>query len=163
MEAPTSQTLFSISGAGALSASLLSEACELDLEFRSSLQLEVVRDLAEDLKSRLDKLARPGAGDDGPANLPVEAALRCADLANLAACNLPELSEAAAPRAAASVHLAAGAAQALGFLAENGAPGPGGTHPDNVRRDARGARWRTDLAVRQVDEFVRGASQNSGL
>ena len=162
MEAPASRTLFSVSGAGALSAGLLSEACGLDLESRSSLQLEVVRDLAEDLKSRLDTLARTGAGDGEPAGLLVEAALRCADLANLAACNLPELSEANVPRAAASVHLAAGAAQALGFLAENETTVPDETHPDNVQRDARGARWRTDLAARQVDEFVRGASRNPG-
>ena len=162
MERPASQTLFSVSGAGALSASLLSEACELDLESRSSLQLEVVRDLAEDLKIQLGTLAHTNTGDHETANLLVEAALRCADLANLAACNLPELSEATASRAAASVHLAAGAAQALGFLAENEATRLDETRPDNVQRDARGARWRTDLATRQVEEFVRGALQYPG-
>ncbi|MGF1473482.1 MAG: hypothetical protein ACFB50_17305 [Rubrobacteraceae bacterium] len=146
--------------AGALAAGLLSDACRLDLEPRDSLQLEVVRDLAEDLKDQFETLAaRTATEEDEPAGLLVESALRCADLANLAACNLPELSEAAAPRAAASVHLAAGAVQALCLLADGAAEALDATLSDNARRDAQGARWRADLALHQVNEFARNPSR----
>jgi hypothetical protein len=147
-------------GVGASAAVLLSDACRLDLESRDSLQLEVVRDLAEDLKDHFDSLAQTGTKDAGTADLLAEAALRCADLANLAACNLPELSETAAPQAAAAIHLSTGAARALSLLAESEAKDLENTHSDNVLRDARGARWRTDLATRQVDEFMRDSSRS---
>jgi hypothetical protein len=88
--------------AGALGAGLLVDACGPHAE--NSLRLGVVRDLALDLRRRLEDLA----GEDFAADSLVEAALACADLATLAACNLPALPDGDRPLAAAAVHLAAG-------------------------------------------------------
>src|ERR687898_1036357 len=93
-----------LADAGALASDLLVEACGTDLE--NALQLEVVRDLALDLGRRLEVLAR----EDAAGSL-IEAALACADLAILAACNLSVLPD--KPPATAAVHLAAGATLAL--------------------------------------------------
>lgn len=157
MEDPADSTPLFLATSAAVAASLLSDACRLDLKAQDSLQLEVVRELTEDLKDYFDTVSQTSAEDGGITDLLAEAAIRCADLANLAACNISELSEKVAPRAAASVHLSTGAARALSLLAESGAGELGGAHSDNVLRDARGARWRTDLAAHQVDEFVRDA------
>ena len=73
--------------AGALAAGLLVDACGPHAE--DSLRLEVVRDLALDLGRRLEVLA----GEDFAGDSLVEAALACADLATLAACNLPALPD----------------------------------------------------------------------
>ena len=139
--------------AGALAAGLLVESCRTTSD--GSLSLEVVRDLALDLERRLAALSLPG--EDHPPDSLVEAALACADLATLAACNLSVLSEDGdEPLAAAAVHLAAGAARALAVLVEARAGSLDGTHAENALRDARGALWRADLAVRQIQE-LRGA------
>ena len=89
--------------AGALAAGLLVDAC--GPHTANSLRLEVVKDLALDLGRRLEVLA----GEDFAADSLVESTLACADLATLAACNLPALPDGDRPLAAAAVHLAAGA------------------------------------------------------
>ena len=153
------KTYLSLSASGRGAADLLAHACRLDLETHDTPQLAVIKHLAEDLASQLDALAHADTGDVETADLLAEAALRCADLANLAACNLSELSGGAAPKAVAAVHLAAGATRALSLLAESEAGGSKTPNPDYVRRDARGARWRADIAFRQVEEFVGSGSQ----
>ena len=137
--------------AGALAADLLVEGCRMTSD--GSPNLEVVRGLALDLERRLDALSRPG-GDQSPDSL-VEAALACADLATLAACNLSELSEDAEPLAAAAVHLSAGATRALAVLVEAETGILDETHAENTLRDARSALWRASLAVRQIEELRR--------
>ena len=130
--------------AGVLAASLLVDACQTDSE--TSLRLEVVSSLALDLGRRLETLAR----DDSAGSL-VEAALACADLATLAACNLQALSDDNGLLAAASAQLAAGTTRALIPLVELEAGALDETGAENTLRDARSARWRADLAVRQVE------------
>ncbi len=140
--------------AGALAAGLLVESCRTNST--DSPGLGVVRDLALDLERKLDALSHPDEAPQPPDSL-VEAALACADLATLAACNLPGLPEDGEPLAAAAVHLAAGAARALVVLVEARARTlPDETHAENALRDARGALWRADLAVRQTEERRRG-------
>lgn len=114
------------------------------------LRLEVVRGLARDLKGELEILAAT-ADEETSA---VEGALRAADVANLAACTVPELLEARVPQAAAATHLAAGTTRALSALVEANANNAHGEHAHNVLRDARSATWRAQLAARQVDEFL---------
>jgi len=126
--------------AGALAADLLAEACRSHSE--TSLRLEVVGDLARDLGRRLEVLA-----DEGPL---VEAALACADLATLAACNIPIIPDGDRPRAVAALHLAAGATRALIPLVESEAAALDETSSGNTLRDAQSAGWRADLAVRQL-------------
>ncbi|MDP9409197.1 MAG: hypothetical protein M3P70_01640 [Actinomycetota bacterium] len=133
--------------AGALAAGLLVESCRTGSV--DSLTLGVVSDLALDLERGLDALASPAGEDDDL----VEAALACADLATLAACNLSGLPEDGEPLAAAAVHLAAGAARALVVLVEARAWTLDEDHAENTLRDVRGALWRADLAVRQVTEI----------
>jgi hypothetical protein len=130
--------------AGALAAGLLVDACQPHSE--DSLRLEVVRDLAQDLGSRLEVLA----GEDFAADSLVEAALACADLATLAACNLPAIPDRERSIATAAVHLAAGAARALIPLVESEAGTLKEPYAENTLRDARSAGWRADLAVRQI-------------
>jgi hypothetical protein len=129
--------------AGALAAGLLVDACGPHAE--NSLRLEVVKGLALDLGRRLEVLA----GEDFAADSLVEAALACADLAILAACNLPALPDDDRPLAAAAVHLAAGATRALIPLVESKAGTLDGPYAENSLRDMRSAGWRADLAVRQ--------------
>jgi hypothetical protein len=130
--------------AGALAAGLLADACGPHAE--NSLRLEVVRDLAHDLGRRLEVLA----GEDFAADSLVEAALACADLATLAACNVPALPDGDRPLAAAATHLAAGAARAIITLVESEARSLNEVYAENTLRDARSARWRADLAVGQI-------------
>jgi len=137
--------------AGALAAGLLVESCLT--ASNGSPSLEVVRDLALDLERKLDALSRPE--DQQPDSL-VEAALACADLATLAACNLPGLSEDGEPLAAATVHLSAGAARALAVLVEAETGILDETHAENTLRDARSALWRAGLAVRQIEDLQKG-------
>ncbi len=134
--------------AGALAAGLLVESCLTASD--GSPSLEVVRDLALDLERRLDALSRPE--DQQPDSL-VEAALTCADLATLAACNLPELPEDGKPVAAAAVHLSAGATRALAVLVAARAGILEESHAENMLRDARSALWRAGLAVRQIEDL----------
>jgi hypothetical protein len=133
--------------AGARAARLLEEACRS--EGANSPQLEVVRDLALDLGRQLGALADLARENDAPDVL-TEAALHCADLANLAACNAPELPPAAAPRAATAARLAAGAVRDLRTLVE--AEDPDEEHPANLLRDLRSAAWRAEFATLLVDE-----------
>jgi hypothetical protein len=130
--------------AGALAAGLLVDACGPQAE--NSLRLEVVKDLALDLGRRLEVLA----GEDFAADSLVEAALACADLAILAACNLSALPDGDRPLAAAAAHLAAGATRALIPLVESEAGILDEAYAENMLRDARSAGWRADLAVRQL-------------
>ncbi len=131
--------------AGALAASLLVDACQTDPE--NSLRLEVVSSLALDLGRRLETLAGRGSAADSL----IEAALACADLATLAACNLQALSDNDRPLATAAVHLAAGTTRALIPLIESDIAATDETGAENTLRDARSARWRADLAIRQVE------------
>jgi hypothetical protein len=131
--------------AGALAAGLLVDACQPHPE--NTLRLEVVRDLALDLGHRLEALA----GEDFAADALVEAALVCADLATLAACNLPAIRDGDRPLATAAVHLAAGATRALNPLVEAEAGTLEEPYAENILRDARSAGWRADLAVKQVE------------
>lgn len=126
--------------AGALAAELLAEACGAG----NGLQAETVRELAEDLGRGLSSLP-----DSGTADPLVEAALACADLATLAACNVAGLG---GPSAAAATHLAAGAARALAELAEAETGAAGDAYAENASRDLRSAVWKADLAVRQLGE-----------
>ena len=130
--------------AGALAAGLLADACGPHAE--NSLRLEVVRDLALDLGRRLEVLA----GEDFAGDSLVEAALACADLATLAACNVPALPDGDRPLAAAATHLAAGATRAIITLVESEAGSLSEVHAENTLKDARSARWRADLAVGQI-------------
>jgi hypothetical protein len=131
--------------AGALAAGLLLEACRMAPG--KSLGLGLVGDLALDLERRLDALSRSAAEED-----PVEAALACADLATLGACNLSELPPDGERLARAAVYLAAGTTRALVALAEVLAGDPDDAHAANVLRDLRSALWKADLAVRQLAE-----------
>ena len=130
--------------AGALAADLLVDACGPHAE--NSLRLAVVRDLALDLGRRLEVLAK----EDFAADSLVEAALACADLATLAACNVPALPDGDRPLAAAAVYLAAGATRALIPLVESKAGTLEEAYAENTLRDARNSGWRADLAVRQL-------------
>ena len=78
-----------------------------------------------------------------------KSSLACADLAILAACNLPALPDDDRPLAVAAVHLAAGATRALIPLVESKAGTLDGSFAENTLRDVRSAGWRADLAVRQ--------------
>jgi len=132
----------------ALAADLLAGACAPGAG--DPLRLEVVRTLARDLSAELEALAVLAEDE----TVVVEGALRAADVANLAACAVPELLEASTPQAGAAVYLAAGAVQALSTLAEARAGDAHGQHEQNILRDVRGTVWRARLAVRQVDEFL---------
>ena len=129
---------------GALAAGLLVDACRHHSE--NSLRLEVVKDLALDLRRRLEALAGEGFAADSL----VEAALACADLATLATCNLPALPEGEKPLATAALHLAAGSTRALIPLIESVAGTLEEPYAENTLKDARSAGWRADLAVRQL-------------
>jgi hypothetical protein len=141
--------------AGARAARLLEEACRSAAA--SSLQLEVVRDLALDIGRELDALGRLAREMNAP-DVMAEAALHCADLANLAACNAPELPPDTAPRAVTAARLAAGAVRDLRSLVEAGDQGE--EHPENLLRDLRSAAWRAEFATQLVDEPAREESSS---
>jgi hypothetical protein len=145
-----------LAGAGIEAAKLLAEACRRAPEAGGAPGLEVVRDLSLELGEELSELvSRESAGPD----LLLEAALRCAELANLAACAVPEMPAKAAPNAAAAAHLAGGATRALRAAVEASAPGLEDPRAGNLLRDARGAAWRAGLAARQVDELLEGRAK----
>jgi hypothetical protein len=131
--------------AAARAASLLEEACRS--EATDSLRFAVVRDLALDIERGLDVLVGAVAPD-----LLAEAALRCADLANLAACSAPDLPPDEATQAVAAARLAAGAVRDLRPLIEAGSGDLDAEHAGNLLRDARSAAWRAEFAARLVDE-----------
>jgi hypothetical protein len=141
--------------AGVRAAGLLEEACRSAAA--NSLQLEVVRDLALDIGRELGALADLARENDAPDVL-TEAALHCADLANLAACNAPELPPDAAPRAAVAARLAAAAVRDLRSLVEGGDPDE--ERVGNLLRDLRSAAWRAEFATLLVDEPPGGESSS---
>ena len=138
--------------AGARTADLLEEACRSVPGSATSLQLRIIGDLALEFGRQLDTLAQLAREDTAPDVL-AEAALRCADLANLAACNVPDLPPDAVPRAAAAVRLAVGAVRDLRSLVEADGTDPDEEHTENLLRDVRGAVWRAEFAARQVDRL----------
>lgn len=129
--------------AGVLAAGLLVEACGDG----DDLLAVTVRGLAEDLGRGLRPLSGAGTVDSL-----VGAALACADLATLAACNVAALPDRGGPSAAAATHLAAGAARALAALGEAEVGDPDEAYAGNALRDLRSAAWKADLAVRQLGE-----------
>lgn len=136
----------------ALAAELLENACASGPS--DSSRLEIVRTLARDLKRELEALTTlPGEGTGATWFEEVEGALRAADVANLAACAVPELPQAHASEAVAATHLAIGATRALGAFAEAGTEDMHKHQAPYVLRDLRGAVWRAGLAARQIDEF----------
>lgn len=137
--------------AGSSAAELLRTACEQSSENNYDKRISLVRDLAGDIEDQLGELANH-ATKSSSLNLISETALRCADLANLAACNLDALQDNEALRAAAGVHLAAGTVNALRILAEGAADRQESSTA--ALREVHGAGWRTDLTVRQASEFL---------
>ena len=117
------------------------------------LRSEVVRELARSLGEEIEALTGP-AHRVAPADARVEAALRAADVANLAASSLADLSGEGAAKAVAAAHLAAGAARALCALAEADVSDLDGDHARYALKDVRSAAWRARFAVRQTDEFL---------
>jgi hypothetical protein len=137
----------------ALAAGLLENACVSGSG--DPLRFEVVRTLARDLKEELEALAALAEVEKGAARIEVvEGALRAADVANLAACVIPELLEARVPEVAAATYLAAGAVRALEVLSEAGTEDSPECQTSYALKDARGAAWRAQLAARQVGEFL---------
>lgn len=129
-------------------ANTFAAECEKTLKHHEVLQIEVTRDLTLDLARELDAITGRGREDAIPPELLSEGARGCADLANLAACALPELPPESFPSASGAVHLAAGAVRTLRIVIENGA-----ASNSYALRDARSAVWRADLAARQVAEL----------
>jgi hypothetical protein len=132
---------------GARAANLLEAACRSAAGSANAPQLEVVRVLALDIGRQLDALDGLAREDVTPDVL-AEAALCCADLANLAACNAPDLPPDAAPRAVEAARLAAGAVEALGPMIEAGSGDPG---TEDLLGDVRSAAWRAGFAARLVE------------
>jgi hypothetical protein len=131
---------------GVRAAALLEEACRSS----EAARLEIVRDLAQDIGRQLDALADLEAAPDVLA----EAAICCADLANLAACNAPDLPPDAARQAAAAARLAAGAVvDSLGPTVETASEDLDEEHAGNLLRDVRSAAWRARFAARLVEGF----------
>ncbi len=134
---------------GVRAASVLVEAC-----LRASpedLRIEVVRTLALDLHRQLDALAASAQRDATPLLL-AEAAICCADLANLAACNAPDLRPGAGPRATEAARLAAGAVEALVPEIESRSADLEAGQAESLIRDSRSAAWRAAFAARLAEE-----------
>ena len=105
------------------------------------------------MRRQLGALAGLALEDAAPDVL-AEVALRCADLANLAACNASKLPPEKASRALTAARLAAGAVRDLHSLVDSGEPD--GEHLENVLRDVRSAAWRAKFAARQVGGLADG-------
>ena len=75
---------------GVRAAALLEEACRSAQGSLKAQRIEVVRELALDLGRQLEALSDL-AREDATPDVLTEAAISCADLANLAACNVPDL------------------------------------------------------------------------
>ena len=137
-------------------ASAAAEAARLLEEAWASasdpLRAEVIRELARSLGDELGALAGHASRTSPDARF--EAALRAADVANLAASSLADLSDEDVSRAVAAACLAAGAARALVALAEAEASQLDGDHARYALKDAGSAAWRARFAVRQTDEFL---------
>ncbi len=132
--------------AGARAAGLLVDACAAG----ESLQVRVVRDAAFDIQHELNALQNGASTPDALA----DATARCADLANLATCNVPYLAAPGVAKAVAATHLAVGAARALESRIEAAAKELDEPRFGYLVRDARGAAWRARLAASQVDELL---------
>jgi len=132
--------------AGARAAGLLVDACAAG----ESLQVRVVRDAALDLQRELNALQGGASTPDALA----DAAARCADLANLAACTVPYPAAPGGAKAVAATHLAVGAARALGVRLEAAAMELDSPRGEYLIRESRGTAWRAQLATRQTDEFL---------
>lgn len=137
--------------AGIRAAGLLEEACRSS----EAAQIEVVRALALDLGRQL--VALSGLEEATP-DLLAEAAICCADLANLAACNAPDLPPEAARQAAEAARLAAGAVDSLDPMVEARSENLDEEHVENLLRDVRSATWRAGFAARLVEGFPGGDS-----
>jgi hypothetical protein len=137
----------------ALAAELLENSCAPGSG--DPLRLEVVRGLAKDLKGELEALAVLVEREADTAYIEgIEGALRASEVANLAACAVPELLEPHALEATAATHLATGAVRALDALIEADSEGATGDREQNALRDVRSAVWRARLAARQVGAFL---------
>jgi hypothetical protein len=134
-----------LASAGALAAELLVRACGSGDDVHAA----TVRDLAVDLGGVLHSLGASGTPDSA-----VEAAIACADLATLAACNVSAIPDGSKPGAVAAAHLAAGTARALAALVEAGIGDEDGAYAENALRDVRSAGWKADLAVGQLGEHA---------
>jgi hypothetical protein len=132
---------------GVRAAELLEEACRSAQGSPKAPRIEVVRELALDLGRQLDALSVLAREDATPDDL-TEAAICCADLANLAACNAADLPPDAAPRMTEAARLAAGAVGTLAPIVESGSGDLGARHAENLLRDVRSARWRATFAAR---------------
>jgi hypothetical protein len=133
---------------GTRAAALLEEACRPAPGPPNAPRIEVVRELARDLGRQLGTLSDL-AGEDTTPDVLAEAAICCADLANLAACNAPDLPPDAEPYEA--TRLAAGAVAALVPMIEAGNTELGAGHAENLLRDARSAGWRAKFAARLAE------------
>ena len=133
-----------VASAGVVAAGLLVEVRGVGKDLSLGTVGDLAEDLAEDLGRGLSSLSAVGTTDSL-----VEAALACADLATLAACNV---ADGGGPPATAATHLAAGAARALAALAEAEIGDREGAYAENASRDLRSAVWKADLAVRQLAE-----------
>lgn len=131
---------------GTRAADILAESCRSVKDAR----IQVVRALALDLGRQLDALS---SLEEPTPDVLAEAAICCADLANLAACNAPDLPPEAARQAAESARLAAGAVDSLGPMVEAGSEDLDEEHAGNLLRDVRSAMWRARFAARLVEEF----------
>lgn len=137
--------------AAALAAGLLAEAWSPAPETPPT-RASVTRELALTLRADLEALTG-GQDDPLPWNVVVEGALRAADVANLAAASLLDLSGTSVHDAVAATHLAAGASKALcALVGGEGAEG----RTEYALKDARSAAWRAGLAARQADEALEG-------
>ena len=152
MDVPPNPKRLPVAAAGALAADLLEASCRRPAP-EDPLRVGVVRELAQSLKEELEALGRH-PGDAARADALVEAALRAADVANLAASSLADLSGEGAAKAVAAAHLAAGTARALCALIEAGASKLDGDRAEYTLKDARSAAWRARFAVRLTDEFL---------
>jgi hypothetical protein len=132
---------------GVRAAALLEEACRSAPRESKAPRIEVVRDLALDLGRQLDALCGL-AWEDAAPDILAEAVICCADLANLAACNAPDLPPDAVQRATEAALLAAAAVGALAPTVEFTSKDLDAGHAENLLRDVRSAGWRAAFAVR---------------
>jgi len=135
---------------GVRAATLLEEACRSAQGSPKVPRMEVVRELALDLRRQLELLSDL-AQEDATPDVLTEAALCCADLANLAACNVPDLPPDAATRVTEAARLAAGTVGALAPIVESGSGDLDAGHAENLLRDVRSAGWRATFATRIAD------------
>ena len=135
---------------GVRAATLLEESCRQAPGSPDAARIDVVRELALDLGRQFETLSDL-AGEDVAPDVLAEAAICCADLANLAACNAPDLPPDAAKHATEAARMAARAVEVLGPMVEAGIGDLEPVHAENLLRDVRSARWRAGFAARLVE------------